>query len=107
MLNYPSEFFNEILSHNYAAPPAGATVNLMEAAKAWINARLADKTMDFCYGFATGGGVCILNADSPDTVAQLLMEYPAFMGSDWKVEPLCDINKSLDQVIAMVRRMTA
>jgi hypothetical protein len=79
-------------------------VALMEAAKAWINARLADKTFDCCYGFATGGGFSIVNADSPERVAQLLMEYPAYMGSDWKVDPLCDINKNLDQVIAMIKR---
>lgn len=76
----------------------------MESAKAWINARLADKTIDCCYGFTTGGGFSIINADSPERIAQLLMEYPAYMGSDWKVEPLCDINKNLDQAIAMIKR---
>jgi hypothetical protein len=81
-------------------PPVG----MMEAAKAWINARLADKTMDCCYGFTTGGGFCVMNADSPEKVAQLLMEYPSFMAADWKVDPLCDINKNLDQAIAMIRR---
>jgi hypothetical protein len=29
------------------------------------------------------------------------------MGSDWKVDPLCDINHSLDQVSAMAKRLTA
>ena len=80
---------------------------LMEAAKAWINARLADKTMDFCYGFTTGGGVCIINADSGENIAQLLMEYPAYMVADWKVDALCDINKNLDQAIAMIKRVAS
>jgi hypothetical protein len=79
-------------------------VALMEAAKAWISARLADKTMDCCYGFVTGGGVCIMNAGSAEKVAQFLMEYPAYMGADWKVDPLCDINESLDQITAMIKR---
>lgn len=39
-------------------------------------------------------------------VALSLMECPAYMGSDWKVEPLCDINHSLDQVAAMVKRLS-
>ena len=81
-------------------PPVG----LMEAAKAWINARLADKTMDCCYSLITGGGICIINADSAEKVAQLLMEYPAYMAADWKVDALCDINKNLDQAIAMIKR---
>lgn len=80
---------------------------LVEAAKAWIHARLADKTMDFCYGFTTGGGICIITADSPEKVAQLLMEYPAYMGADWKVDALCDIDHSLDQVAAMVKRLAS
>jgi len=80
-------------------------VALLEAAKAWINARLADKTMDCIYGFTTGGGICVMNADSPEKIAQLLMEYPAYMGSDWKVDPLCDINSNLDQAIAMIKRL--
>jgi hypothetical protein len=79
-------------------------VALIEAARAWINARLADKTMDCCYGFMTGGGVSIMNADSTEKIAQLLMEYPAYIASDWKVDPLCDINKNLDQVMAMIKR---
>jgi hypothetical protein len=27
------------------------------------------------------------------------------MASDWKVEALCDINKNLDQTVAMVQRV--
>jgi hypothetical protein len=83
-------------------PPVG----MIETAKAWLNAEIASKRIEFCYGFVTGGGVCVMNADSAEAVTQWLMEYPAFMGSDWKVEPLCDINHSLDQVIAMVKRLT-
>jgi hypothetical protein len=83
-------------------PPVG----MIETAKAWLNAEIASKRIDCCYGFVTGGGVCVMNADSHEAVTQWLMEYPAFMGSDWKVEPLCDINHSLDQVSAMVKRMT-
>ncbi len=79
-------------------------VVLLEAAKAWIAARLADKTMDCCYGLTTGGGVCIINADSAEKVAQLLTEYPAYLRSDWQVEPLCDINKNLDEAIATIKR---
>jgi hypothetical protein len=82
-------------------PPVG----MIETAKAWLNSEIAEKKIEFCYGFVTGGGVCVMNADSAEALTQWLMEYPAFMGSDWKVEPLCDINHSLDQVAAMVKRL--
>jgi hypothetical protein len=94
------KFLVTITPRRLQMPPAG----MMEAAKGWINARLADKTLDCCYGFTTGGGFSIINADSPEKLAQLLLEYPGYMGADWNVEPLCDINKNLDQVIAMIKR---
>ena len=84
-------------------PPAG----LIDASKAWLNARLADKTMDCCYAFITGGGVAVMNGDSAEAITTALMEYPAFIANDWNVQPLCDINHSLDQVNAMVTRLTA
>jgi hypothetical protein len=80
-------------------PPA-----LMQAAKAWIDAKLADKTFDCCYSFMTGGGVSICNADSPDAMLGLLLSYPAYGFADWKVDALCNIDAALDQVIAMVSR---
>ena len=84
-------------------PPPG----LLEAGKAWINARLADKTMDFCYAFPAGGGVTIINAASADALTKTLLDYPGYYFADWKVEPLADINATLDSVIAMVGRMQA
>lgn len=83
-------------------PPS---VGMIEAMKSWLGARLADKTFDCCYGLVTGGGVAIANAESPEKVAQLLMEAPTFMAADWDVKPLCDVNQNLDQVIALIGRM--
>jgi len=80
------------------------TTALIEAARAWINARIEDGTFDVCYGFPAGGGFCIVNADSADRINQLLTEYPGYMASDWKIEPLCDINRALDNTVAMIKR---
>lgn len=82
-------------------PPAA----VLEAGKAWISARLADKTFDCCYGLIPGGGISIVNAESPEKLSKLLMDYPAFFLADWKVDPLCDINQTLDGAIAMLKRM--
>ncbi len=82
-------------------PPAA----LLEAGKAWINARLADKTFDCCYGLVTGGGISIVNAESHEKLQALLMSYPAFFLADWKIDPLCDMNHTLDGAIAMLKRM--
>jgi muconolactone delta-isomerase len=80
------------------------TVALIEAAQAWLKARMTDKTMDCCYGFVAGGGVAIISAESPEKLAQILMEYPAYFMADWKIDPLCDGMSNMEQVKAMVKR---
>ncbi len=68
-------------------------VETMEPARDWINARLSDKTLDCCYGLLNGGGVSIMNADSHDHLAKLLMEYPESRWVDFDIHGLCDINE--------------
>jgi len=80
---------------------------VIDASLAWIKARLDDKTFDFCYGFIAGGGVAICNADSADAMLKLLMNYPGYSFSDFKVDPLCDIATALQEVKAMVQRVAA
>jgi hypothetical protein len=81
-------------------PPAA----LIEAAKAWIDAKLADKTFDCCYAFMTGGGFSVSNADSADAMLSQLLSYPAYSFADWKIDALCDIDLAMDQIIAMIRK---
>ena len=82
-------------------------VAVIDKAIAWIKGTIADKTVDCCYGFMTGGGVSIFNADSTDSMMKLLMNYPGYPYVDFKVEALCDINAALEQVKAMAKRAAA
>jgi len=94
------KFLVTVTPRRLQVPP----VAVMEAAKAWLDANLADHTMDFVHAFITGGGVSVFNAESADAMMIKLMNYPAYPFADFKVEALCDIHKALDQVIAMARR---
>jgi muconolactone delta-isomerase len=94
------KFLVTVTPRRLQIPPVAA----IEASAAWINGKLADKTADCSYGFVTGGGVGIFNADSGDTLLKLLMSYPGYPFVEFKVEALCDINVALEQVKAMAQR---
>ncbi|MGO9256700.1 MAG: hypothetical protein ACLQU1_10420 [Bryobacteraceae bacterium] len=93
------KFLVTVTPRRQQVPP----VTALEASKAWIDAKLADKTFDCSYAFVTGGGVGICNAGSADALNQLIFSYPGYPFVDFKIEPLCDIHLALDQVIAMLR----
>ena len=44
-------------------PPERAGA-IFQAGKDWLNARVADGTLDFVHGFPAGGGVAIASAES-------------------------------------------
>jgi hypothetical protein len=81
-------------------PPAP----VIDACLAWIQNQLANKTMDCCYGFITGGGISVSNADSADAMLRQLMSYPGFPFVEFKVEALCSITTALEEVKAMSER---
>ncbi len=71
-------------------------VETMEPARNWIKARLADKTLDCCYGFLNGGGISIMNAKSHEDLVKLLMDYPESRWVDFDIHGLCDIDMLFD-----------
>jgi muconolactone delta-isomerase len=94
------KFLLTVTPRRLQMPPAA----VIDQSSAWITARLKDKTADVVYGFVTGGGISIMNADSGESLMKLLMSYPGFPFVDFKVEPLCDIHAILEQVKAMTQR---
>ena len=75
-------------------PPERAGA-LFQAGKEWLNARVADGTIDFVHGCPAGGGVSIANADSHEAFMEQIREFPLFPFVDWDVRPLVNINQSL------------
>ncbi len=74
---------------------------------AWLKARAKDKSIDCSYGFMTGGGISICNADSHETMYRLLMSYPLYAYGDYKVDALCNIATTFEEVKAMAQRAAA
>jgi hypothetical protein len=79
---------------------------LYEAAKAFVNAKLADGSMDMHYNFADGsGGFAIANADSAEEALGDLVAYPLFPFLRWESHALADWSQAYDQFIEMFKRM--
>ena len=89
-----------------AIPPEAAT-GLFQAAKACLNARVADGTLGFVHAFPAGGGVAVTNADSHEALLNSLREYPLFPFTALEMEPLVDINQSFNSAVQLFQRMAA
>jgi len=77
--------------------PNPLPVEAMEPARKWVQTRLANKTLDCCYGLVTGGGVSIVNADSHESLMKTLMEYPVARYVDFEIHALCDIEALFEE----------
>ena len=84
--------------------PVDQGAALYQAAKAWINAHLADGRMDCSYVFADTGGLAITNAESHEEVFDALLSYPLYAFFDWEVRALCDWSHSYDSIIELFER---
>lgn len=85
---------------NVPIPPA-LGVALYQAAKEWVDARLADGSMDCHYVFAESGGFAISNADSHEDLFAALQSYPLYGFLDWEVQALVDWDQAYDGFIQL------
>ena len=76
-----------------------------QAQKDYINALLANGSLDYMYAFVGGGAFGILNADSPEQVQQQLTESPVFFSTELEVHPLTDYNKTVDGLIEVLKKL--
>jgi len=90
------------------APKQENPVAVSRAGKEWINARLADGSVDCAYnviGSKQGiGAVAIANADSHEALAELVLSFPAYPFFDLEILPLSDLNRFLEMVIEITQK---
>ena len=65
----------------------------------WIDARLTDGMFDCAYNLPAGGGVAIVNADSHETLTEILSSYPLQPWVQYEVHPVSDVKHSFDLTI--------
>jgi hypothetical protein len=81
-------------------------VELIHAAKDWIDARSGDGTFECVYGFADGGGFSVGTADSADALQQQLLDYPLAPFMRFEVHPLVDVAPSFERFVSAAERMS-
>jgi muconolactone delta-isomerase len=87
--------------------PPELGVDVYRAAKAWMNAKLADGSLDFHYVFADlTGGLVIANADSHEEVLDRILDFPLYPFFQWEVDALCDWSHSYDKIIGLYQRLS-
>jgi hypothetical protein len=80
-------------------PPPERSVVLLRAAIEWIEARLADGSMETTYLFPNRGGIAIMHADSHEELMELLLSYPAYPLYTWEVQVLADWRTGFENVM--------
>ena len=85
--------------------PPEMAVQLFEAARKWINEKVADGTIEVSYSFPAGGGATIGNADSHEDLMADMRAFPLFPFLSWDVRPLVDREASFDSAIEMFSQM--
>ena len=95
-----------IATRNMVPMDSKQAIGLFQAAKQWINARLADGTLDLHYvHIETGGGFTIGNADSHEEIYDRIIKYPLYPFFDYEVIGLVDWSHAYDRNIEWFQKL--
>ena len=86
-------------------PKMGAA--LMNAAKIWLEAKVADGSFDLVYLFFGGGGFAIGNSDSHEQMLSDMLEYPLYPFFTWDVKPLLELSASMDNYTGYYEKLAS
>ena len=86
-------------------PKMGAA--LMNAAKIWIEAKVADGSFDSVYLFFGGGGFTVGNSDSHEQMLADMLEYPLYPFFVWEVQPLLEVSESMDKYAGFYEKLAS
>ncbi len=91
---------------NTRAPAMENPLATYQAAKEYLDAKLADGTFDCVYQFADGRrGIGIANADSHEELWEKLTAYPLYPFQDYKVQALVDLDYVFDKSFERIKKM--
>ena len=80
-----------------------AQADFLKRTRDWVNAKLADGTLDCAYSFPAGGGFFIFNADSHEDLMQKIIDFPLRPLTELEIQPICDFNKATDMVVDSIK----
>jgi muconolactone delta-isomerase len=92
-----------LLTRNPEAPQPTPDVFLKH--KEWVQQEVKKGTMEVPYTFAGSyEGMCIINADTPEDLDDIMIAAPARPFANIEVKLLSDFAKSMDRVAAAMKR---
>ncbi|GMT96584.1 hypothetical protein KH5H1_07030 [Corallococcus caeni] len=86
-------------------PPDPVALN--RSVRAWVEARLMDRTMDCAYYVLPKMGLCIINADSHEALLSLLRAWPSFAYQEFEIHMLADVRHGIDDNFERLQRTGA
>ena len=78
---------------------------LLQAGLEWLNAKLADGTLDSAFNIIGGGGIGVGNAETHEELLGMLLEYPLYPFFSWEITPLLNLDESIRKYIAFYKGM--
>jgi len=86
--------------------PPDAVAGMLLAQRDWLDEQVQNGTFDVAYGLPQGGGgVAIVNADTPERLNEILTESPLFGISNVELQPLADVHATIGNGVRAMQRM--
>jgi muconolactone delta-isomerase len=86
--------------------PLEAIPGMLLAQRDWLDEKIQNGTIDVSYGLPQGGGgLAIVNADTPEQLAGILTESPLFALTNIEIQPLADVHVTLETAASALQRM--
>jgi hypothetical protein len=85
--------------------PMPPPVELIRAAREWVDERTADGTFECVYAFPEGGGLSIGENDSHEALMDELMDYPLSPFVQYEVKALVDLPAAFQRFESLAERI--
>src|SRR5215467_14584507 len=84
----------------------GVTSRILQESREIINRNSKSGITEYAYSFAdgNGGAVAIVNAESAEKLAELLMEAPVSAFTDFQTYPVAEFDSTIGKVIEAMKK---
>jgi hypothetical protein len=87
--------------------PMPPPIDVVRAAREWLQGKLDDGTFECVYAFPQGGGCSIGENESLEGLMEQLLDYPLSPFVELDVRPLVEMDAAFDRLIPYIERATA
>jgi hypothetical protein len=85
--------------------PMPPPIEMVRAAREWVEERSGDGTFEAVYAFPEGGGMSISDHESHDALMDTLLDYPIAPFVQYDVKALVELNGAFDRFESIAEKM--